>query len=195
MDTILNLLRDFGLTFVPLFVAMDSISTVPILLSLTHDLADKKRRSVIRSALITALGLGLVFIVVGKGIFIFLGITVNDFLVAGGLILFLLAAKELVVGKMFEAQATASCRAHHTAHPDRPVQYFHGHLLVHSQPADILAAVRAGAQAGEDFGTWRGAGAVQDIRSSAGSHSREYDPQGNSGVRGITIEIDVGALL
>jgi len=107
MDTILNLLRDFGLTFVPLFVAMDSISTVPILLSLTHELTDKKRKSVIRSALVTALGLGLVFIVVGKGIFLFLGITVNDFLVAGGLILFLLAAKELVVGKMFEAQASA----------------------------------------------------------------------------------------
>ncbi|MDD5399398.1 MAG: MarC family protein, partial [Dehalococcoidia bacterium] len=100
----LSLLRDFGLTFVPLFVAMDSISTVPILLSLTHELSDKKRNSVIRNALITALGLGLVFIVVGKGIFIFLGITVNDFLIAGGLILFLLGAKELVVGKMFEAQ-------------------------------------------------------------------------------------------
>jgi len=106
-DTILSLLRDFGLTFVPLFVAMDSISTVPILLSLTHDLSDKKRNSVIRNALITALGLGLIFIVVGKGIFLLLGITVNDFLVAGGLILFLLGAKELVVGKMFEAQAAA----------------------------------------------------------------------------------------
>ncbi|MFA5078343.1 MAG: MarC family protein [Dehalococcoidia bacterium] len=106
MDTALNLLREFGLTFVPLFVAMDSISTVPILLSLTHDMAEKRRSSVIRNAMITALGLGLVFIVVGKGIFIFLGITVNDFLIAGGLILFLLGAKELVVGKMFEAQAT-----------------------------------------------------------------------------------------
>jgi len=106
-DTILSLLRDFGLTFVPLFVAMDSISTVPILLSITHDLSDKKRNSVIRNALITALGLGLIFIVVGKGIFLLLGITVNDFLVAGGLILFLLGAKELVVGKMFEAQAAA----------------------------------------------------------------------------------------
>ncbi|MBN1690107.1 MAG: MarC family protein [Dehalococcoidia bacterium] len=105
MDMILNLLRDFGLTFVPLFVAMDSISTLPILLSLTHDLSDKKRSSVIRNALITALGLGLIFIVVGKGIFLFMGITVNDFLIAGGLILFILGAKELVVGKMFEAQA------------------------------------------------------------------------------------------
>jgi len=86
---------------------MDSISTVPILLSLTQDLADRKRSGVIRNALITALALGLIFIVVGKGIFLFLGITVNDFLIAGGLILFLLGAKELVVGKMFEAQATA----------------------------------------------------------------------------------------
>jgi multiple antibiotic resistance protein len=102
----LNLLRDFGLTFVPLFVAMDSISVVPILLTLTQDMNARDRSCVIRNGLITALVLGLVFIIVGKGIFIFLGITVNDFLIAGGLILFLLGAKELVVGKMFEAQAS-----------------------------------------------------------------------------------------
>ncbi|MGA9049607.1 MAG: MarC family protein [Dehalococcoidia bacterium] len=101
----LNLLRDFGLTFVPLFVAMDSISVVPILLTLTQEMTAKERGGVIRNGLITALALGLVFIAIGKGTFIFMGITVNDFLVAGGLILFLLGAKELVVGKMFEAQA------------------------------------------------------------------------------------------
>jgi len=102
----LNLLRDFGLTFVPLFVAMDSISVVPILITLTQDMSNRERSGVIRNGLITALALGLIFIAVGKGIFIFLGITVNDFLIAGGLILFLLGAKELVVGKMFEAQSS-----------------------------------------------------------------------------------------
>lgn len=107
MELFLSLLRDFGLTFVPLFVAMDSLSTVPILMTITHGMPDKARSIVIRHALITALLLGLGFIVVGKGIFLFMGITVNDFLIAGGLILFLLGAKELVVGKMFEAQATA----------------------------------------------------------------------------------------
>jgi multiple antibiotic resistance protein len=55
--------------------------------------------------MVTALALGIVFIVVGKAIFSFLGITVSDFLIGGGAILFLLAAKELVIGKMFEAQA------------------------------------------------------------------------------------------
>lgn len=107
MDVFINLLRDFGLTFVPLFVAMDSISTVPILLTITQGMQDKARSVVIRHALITAVLLGLAFIVIGKGIFIFMGITVNDFLIAGGLILFLLGAKELVVGKMFEIKASA----------------------------------------------------------------------------------------
>ena len=105
MEVFLKLLRDFGLTFVPLFVAMDSISAVPILLTITAGMTDRTRNHVIRNALITALALGLIFIAVGKGIFIFMGITVNDFLISGGLILFLLGAKELVVGKMFEAQA------------------------------------------------------------------------------------------
>ncbi|MCX6007055.1 MAG: MarC family protein [Chloroflexi bacterium] len=108
MNVVLDLLRDFGMTFVPLFVAMDAVSAVPILLAMTSHMNDKRRNGVIRYGLITAVALGLVFIIVGKGIFLFLGITVNDFLVAGGSILFLLAAKELVVGKMFEAQAAMS---------------------------------------------------------------------------------------
>jgi len=108
LDTILNLLRDFGMTFVPLFVAMDALSAVPILLTITSHMDGKRRKGVVRYGLITAVALGLVFIAIGKGIFLFMGITVNDFLVAGGSILFLLAAKELVVGKMYEAQAALS---------------------------------------------------------------------------------------
>ena len=106
METVLNITKDFGLTFVPLFVAMDAISAVPILLTLTQDLIAKQRTRVIRIGLLTALLLGIIFILVGKGIFLLLGITVNDFLIGGGLILFLLGAKELVFGKMFEAQAS-----------------------------------------------------------------------------------------
>ena len=105
METFLNIARDFGLTFVPLFVAMDALPAVPILLSLTQDMTERQRSQVIRVGLLTALILGIVFILIGKGIFLLLGITVNDFLIAGGLILFVLSAKELVVGKMFEAQA------------------------------------------------------------------------------------------
>jgi multiple antibiotic resistance protein len=106
MEKVLQILQEFGLTFVPLFVAMDAIGVLPILVPLTQEMKTKERNRTVRLAVITALGLGLGFVAIGKGIFIFLGIEVSDFLVAGGLILFLLAAKELITGKMFEAQAS-----------------------------------------------------------------------------------------
>ena len=106
MEKVLQILQEFGLTFVPLFVAMDAIGILPILLPLTQDMKPGERRRVIRLAVLTALGLGLGFVAVGKGIFLFLGIEVADFLVAGGLILFLLAAKDLITGKMVETQAS-----------------------------------------------------------------------------------------
>ncbi len=100
MDKILQILQEFGLTFVPLFVAIDAIGVLPILLPLTEDMNDRERGRVIRLAMVTALALGLGFVVVGKGVFLFLGIKVADFLVAGGIILFLLAAKDIITGKM-----------------------------------------------------------------------------------------------
>jgi multiple antibiotic resistance protein len=106
MEKVLNILQEFGLTFVPLFVAMDAVGVLPILVPLTQDMKPAERNRTVRLAVITALGLGLGFVAIGKGIFLFLGIEVSDFLVAGGLILFLLAAKDLVTGKMVEAQAS-----------------------------------------------------------------------------------------
>jgi len=106
MDRFLQILQEFGLTFVPLFVAMDAVGVLPILISVTQGMPANERRKTILYATLTALILGLAFVAVGKGIFVFLGIDVADFLVAGGLILFLLAAKDLITGKMIEAQAS-----------------------------------------------------------------------------------------
>jgi len=106
MERLIQLLQEFGLTFVPLFVAMDAVGTLPILLPLTQDMRPVERRRVVRLAMFTALGLGLGFVAIGKGIFLLLGIQVADFLVAGGLILLILAVKELTTGKMIEAQAS-----------------------------------------------------------------------------------------
>ena len=100
----LHIFQEFGLTFIPLFVAINAIGVLPFLLPLVGDLEVSSRARVIRLAMVTAFGLGIGFIVVGKGVFMLLGIKVADFLVAGGLILLLLAAKNLVTGKMLEAQ-------------------------------------------------------------------------------------------
>jgi multiple antibiotic resistance protein len=100
----LQVLQEFGLTFVPLFVAMDAVAILPILLPLTSGMSLHERNRVLRLAMITALGLGLGFVAIGKGIFLFLGIKVADFLVAGGAILFLLAAKDILTGKMLSEE-------------------------------------------------------------------------------------------
>jgi len=107
----LDILQSFALTFVPLFVAMDAIGALPFLLPVTQDLEASQRTRVIRMAIVTALALGLGFVFIGKGILFVLDIKVADFLVAGGLILLLLAAKDLVTGRMFEGQAHAVAEA------------------------------------------------------------------------------------
>ena len=79
--------KDVGLSFIPLFVAMDAIGILPFVLTLTQDMTPVQRSKTLHYALLTAAVLGLVFIGIGEGVFSFLGIGINDFLVAGGLIL------------------------------------------------------------------------------------------------------------
>ncbi len=102
----LKFLQEFGLSFVPLFVAMDAVGVLPILIPLTQDMKPDERKRTVRLAALTALGLGLGFVAIGKGIFIFLGIQISDFLVAGGIILFLLAAQDLITGRMYATKAS-----------------------------------------------------------------------------------------
>lgn len=97
-----DIFRQLGLTFIPLFVAMDSVGNLPILIALTRDMTASQRNGAVRSAMLTALALGLGFIIVGKAIFQFLGIEVADFVVAGGIILLVLSIKDLTTGKMME---------------------------------------------------------------------------------------------
>ena len=92
--------RDLLLSFIPLFIAMDAVGTLPILLGLSETMTAKQRTRMVRLAMITALGLGLGFIALGKIVFLLMGIEVADFLVAGGLILFILAARELLTERL-----------------------------------------------------------------------------------------------
>ncbi|MFP3897738.1 MAG: MarC family protein [Dehalococcoidia bacterium] len=104
----MSVLRELGLTLVPLFVAMDAVGNLPIFLALTQGIAPKQRRRVVHLATLTALGIGLVFVAVGKAIFLLLGIEVADFLVAGGIILLILAIKDLVTGKSMDADDSSA---------------------------------------------------------------------------------------
>lgn len=90
--------HDLIRAFVPLFVAVDAIGVVPIILSISQGQSRPERSRMLRYAMITALGLGLGFLVIGKAVLSLLGISESHFLVAGGSILFLLAARSLLFG-------------------------------------------------------------------------------------------------
>ena len=84
------------LPFIPLFVAFDVLGILPIFVSFTLDMDPPERKSVVRQSILTALLISLGFLLVGKSVFALLNITVSDFKVAGGILLFIIAVVDLI---------------------------------------------------------------------------------------------------
>lgn len=92
----MSMLETFFLAFIPLFVAMDVLGTLPLFLGLTEGITEKRRNRLVVEATLTALVLSLIFLGSGKLLFSFLGITDNDFRIAGGLVLLVLSINDLL---------------------------------------------------------------------------------------------------
>jgi len=103
-----EIIQELALTFVPLFFAMDAVGNLPIFLALTQEIEPKHRRRAVHLSTLTALGVGLGFVAIGKAIFLLLGIEVADFLMAGGIILLILAIRYLITGKVVETQDSST---------------------------------------------------------------------------------------
>lgn len=92
----MDFINHFLGAFVPLFVAVDAIGMVGVYLGLTSGLTISVKKRLVTEATLTALGISLIFLAFGKMIFRLLGINENDFRVAGGLILLVLAIWDLL---------------------------------------------------------------------------------------------------
>ncbi len=92
----MDLIRPFLLTFIPLLVAIDAFGIVPIFISLTANLSEQERDRTFRQAIWAAGFIGVGFMLLGKAIFLYLGITVADFQIAGGAMLFCLSLTDLL---------------------------------------------------------------------------------------------------
>src|SRR5438552_11968693 len=90
------MIEKFFLAFIPVFVAVDPIGLVAIFMGLGTSASSEHRKRQAFLGIFTALCIAVGFIFLGKVVFAALGITVADFQVAGGLILLLLAIRELV---------------------------------------------------------------------------------------------------
>jgi multiple antibiotic resistance protein len=91
--------KDFWLCFVPLFVAVDALGTLPIFTALVGSAKQSQITRLIKTSIVTALLVALPFIFLGKWLFMLLGITVADFMIAGGIILLLLSTRDLLATK------------------------------------------------------------------------------------------------
>jgi multiple antibiotic resistance protein len=89
-------LKEFWLCFVPLFVAVDALGTLPIFAGLVGSAEKPRVNRVIKASIITALAVALPFLFLGELMLQLLGITVNDFMIAGGAVLFMLSIRDLL---------------------------------------------------------------------------------------------------
>lgn len=90
-------LQKFLQAFIPLFVAIDPVGLTAIFLGLGQKIDPARRQRVADQAVWTGGLVALGFLFLGQTVFKAVGISVSDFQIAGGLILFLLAAKDLVL--------------------------------------------------------------------------------------------------
>jgi multiple antibiotic resistance protein len=90
------MIRGLLLTFIPLFVAVDVVAVVLVYLGIGVRLPEPTRRRLILESTITAAAVGLGFLFAGDAILGFLGVTVGDFQIAGGLLLLVLSIHDLL---------------------------------------------------------------------------------------------------
>lgn len=94
----LKILEPYILTFIPIFVAVDAIGNIPLFISLVEGASKKQRQRTIVDSVTTATVVAIIFMFVGKWVFRLIGITIADFQVAGGVLLFAISMRLLLPG-------------------------------------------------------------------------------------------------
>ena len=98
-------LTDLIRSTIALFVVIDPVGNVPVFIALTQKMERTERASVTKTAIITAAGLLFVFAVAGTQILSIFGITISSFMVAGGILLFIVSIELLTHGEWRFASA------------------------------------------------------------------------------------------
>lgn len=93
-------LHDFVMTFVPLFIVIDAFGNLPFLITASQDMDRRQRLKMVNYAVLTATVVGLVFLFLGQFILNIMNIKVEEFAIAGGIVLMVLAIRYMITGHM-----------------------------------------------------------------------------------------------
>jgi multiple antibiotic resistance protein len=97
-----NWLESFVLTFVPLFIVIDTLGILPFIVSLSEGMTHQERNKTVHIATFTAVIVGLIFLFFGQFILNVLDISIGSFAIAGGIILLVLSIRYMTTGRMVE---------------------------------------------------------------------------------------------
>ena len=89
-------IEKFLLSFIPMFVAFDSIGIVPMYIGLTSGIEENQKSRLVLNATVTAFIICMLFLFIGDAVLKFLGITVDDFRISGGIILLIISISDLL---------------------------------------------------------------------------------------------------
>jgi multiple antibiotic resistance protein len=110
-------------TFATLFVVIDPVGCAPIFAGLTAGYTPQAARSTAIRASVIASVILLIFALFGKTLLSALGIELNAFRIAGGLMLFLIAL-EMVFEKRTEKREERAEKVKHTPEPHEDISVF-----------------------------------------------------------------------
>ncbi len=91
-----NILHPFWLSLIPIMVALDAPGTLPLYVAMTEGLKERERKRIVRHSIITAFLITIAFAFLGRAVFRALGIMVEDFMIAGGIVLLIIAVIDIV---------------------------------------------------------------------------------------------------
>ena len=86
------------MTFIPIFVAVDALGNIPLFISLVAGVNKKEKHRIIIESVTTATAVAILFVFIGKWVLRFIGITIPDFQIAGGMLLFVISVYLLLPG-------------------------------------------------------------------------------------------------
>jgi len=95
----MKILGPYILSFIPIFVAVDAIGNIPIFVSVVEGMSKKERHKIVTDSVSTAASMAILFMLGGKLVLRLLGITIFDFQIAGGALLFIIAVRLLLPGE------------------------------------------------------------------------------------------------
>ncbi len=92
-------INDLITSTIALFVVIDPIGVIPLFVSLTRNMSKKERKTLTSNAILTTGILLFIFAVAGTQILTIFGITISSFMIAGGILLFIVAIELMTRGE------------------------------------------------------------------------------------------------